>query len=185
MPNEMWMGVPPDARPNEVKVYDVVSPKPGVRLTCTILDSRVLGLWTHFETTKDYPRGRSWLCHWEEGRCERCYRKLPQIWQGYVGVWCHSLCKRIVLCLGLDSALELRDFAKKYGGLHLLKFVVRKPETGTRAKLIFEESEHVGSVVDLAPFDFIPSVARALSVACLPDYRYTARELSEREVPNE
>lgn len=185
MPNdEMYMGVPPDAGPQQEVRYDVISPKCGVRLTCTVLDPRILGLLTHFDRSREYPRGKSWFCSWEEGRCDRCRLRLPQIWQGYLGVWCHTLNKRIILCFGVESNAALQEFVKKIGGLHLARFDVRKPETGTKARLIWEEASLRGCHVDLPPFDIIPSVARCLGVGTLPDYRYTVKELSDKEVPN-
>jgi len=180
-----FVGVPPDAGTDRAVRYDVISPKPGVILDCTCLDPRILGLLTHFVYSPEAPRGRSRFCYWEEGRCELCEKRMVQIWQGYVGVWCHTLHRRIVLCLGKDSARALAQWAENRGGLHMLKFRTRKPETGPKAALQFAESKAIAAYVDPDLFDITPSVAAVLGAPVLPDYRYGARELGEQEVPNE
>jgi len=181
--DSVFAGVRPGLNPAAHKLYDVISPKAGVHLDCTSCESRILGLLTHFVYDEEAPRGRSRFCAWEEGGCRYCLDRKKQVYQGYLGVFCHTLGKRIVLCLGEESAVDLAQYSKKYAGLHLMKFACRKPDTGTRSKLDFRPSSHVGVQVDPAGFDILPSVARVLGVACLPEYRYTARELSE-EVPN-
>lgn len=179
-----FSGVPPDTAPSRPKLFDVVSPKAGVTLDCTSLESRVLGLLTHFIYSQEWPRGRSRFCDWEQGNCRWCHERHVQVWQGYLGCYCHSLCKRIVLCLGKESALALSEWASTRGGIHLLKFRCRKPETGPKSALEFLESKHIGAYADPDRFNILPSVAAVLGVPVLPEYRYTPGELTEGEVPN-
>jgi len=72
-------------------------------LKAAITSPAILGVLTHFMG------GRTLACI--QGDCPGCTAKLPQRWEGYLGVWTTKPCKHIILAVTPGAALGIGDTA--------------------------------------------------------------------------
>lgn len=178
---DVFRGAPPPRGEKRVLMYDVLSPGEGEVWDCTSLETAILGLPCHWISDGKTGRVGSRFCRREMGPCEFCLARHKEIWQGFLGVYNWTLRRNMVLRLGPESAERLARRRSGVGGLHGIVFSVRKPAGSPTAALMFDDPVRVVAQMVTHTIDIVPSVCLVLKTPEIPDYRYSAKELLERE----
>lgn len=167
---------PPSGQP---AMYDVISVEGGETLDVTILDSAILGVdchWTPPDATA--PRGRSRLCTEFEGDCP--YHDYRRVWMGFLAVLNNRARKRDVLRVGPVGAVALARFGGSYVGLRGARVVMRKGTMRKGQSVICEQSPLPAEAPIPQAHDVLATVCNVLGCSRLPEFRYDAQEIAER-----